>query len=651
MFDLIIPFLICFPFLIAVILLCCGKSKFGNIVSYLGAVVIMIASVAFFVYKGVSGGFAFGQGMYVNTEIADYVILAGEILIVLVVTFLSFKYKRYWVSLLSILPTAAIIFQEETAAHEEIEHIYIDKLALLMIILVGVVGSLIIMYAVGYMEGYHNHHKEVQDRRNYFLALLFMFMGAMFGFVTCASLIWLVFFWECTSVCSFLLIGYTRTEEAVENSFRALWMNLLGGAALVVGIIAFYNYVYPTLSFRTFLMVIPQMTSFLGAVGLLPVFLMAFAALTKSAQLPFSTWLLGAMVAPTPSSTLLHSATMVKAGIYILIRLAPLMAGTPVGTFIAFIGGFTFIAASLMAVSQTDAKKILAMSTISNLGLMTACAGVGTAETTWACIFLLLFHAVSKSLLFQVVGATENSLHSRDVEDFHGLLYMLPKHAMFMFIGITGMFLAPFGMLIAKWSALKGMVDGKHILLILFIVFGSAVTSLYWCKWMGKLIAHPHKEKKVKDVTHAGEMLSFWIHGLAMILLCVFLPVISIYYVDPIIAGSDMFNANGAAIPASTMYILITILMLVFIVPLVLYASGKNDHSTEKLAYMGGINTGKNNGFVDFMGEEKTLMMSNYYFDKMLSIEKLMKPAQVVALVALLIILGMLGGYSIGGMF
>ncbi len=651
MFDLIIPFLICFPFLIAVILLCCGKSKFGNIVSYLGAVVIMIASVAFFVYKGVSGGFAFGQGMYVNTEIADYVILAGEILIVLVVTFLSFKYKRYWVSLLSILPTAAIIFQEETAVHEEIEHIYIDKLALLMIILVGVVGSLIIMYAVGYMEGYHNHHKEVQDRRNYFLALLFMFMGAMFGFVTCASLIWLVFFWECTSVCSFLLIGYTRTEEAVENSFRALWMNLLGGAALVVGIIVFYNFVYPTLSFRTFLMVIPQMTSFLGAVGLLPVFLMAFAALTKSAQLPFSTWLLGAMVAPTPSSTLLHSATMVKAGIYILIRLAPLMAGNVVGTFIAFIGGFTFIAASLMAVSQTDAKKILAMSTISNLGLMTACAGTGTAETVWACIFLLLFHAVSKSLLFQVVGATENSLHSRDVEDFHGLLYILPKHAMFMFIGITGMFLAPFGMLIAKWSALKGMVDGKHILLILFIVFGSAITSLYWCKWMGKLIAHPHKEKKVKDVTHGGEMFSFWVHGLVMILLCVFLPVISVYFVDSFIAGSDMFNANGAAIPASTMYILITILMLVFIVPLVLYASGKNDHSTEKLAYMGGINTGKNNGFVDFMGEEKTLMMSNYYFDKMLSIEKLMKPAQVVALVALLIIFSMLGGYSIGGMF
>ena len=221
--------------------------------------------------------------------------------------------------------------------------------------------------------------------------------------------------------------------------------------------------------------------------------------------MPFSTWLLGAMVAPTPSSTLLHSATMVKAGIYILIRLAPFMSGNIVGSFISFIGGFTFLAASFMAISQSDAKKVLAMSTISNLGLMVACAGIGTPETVWACVFLMLFHAVSKSLLFQLVGAVENSLHSRDVEDFHGLLYMMPKQAMFMFIGITGMFLAPFGMLISKWSALKGMVDAKNALIVLFIVFGSAVTSLYWSKWMGKLIAHPHKTKEVKDVTEGGE--------------------------------------------------------------------------------------------------------------------------------------------------
>ena len=103
--------------------------------------------------------------------------------------------------------------------------------------------------------------------------------------------------------------------------------------------------------------------------------LLAFAGLTKSAQLPFSSWLLGAMVAPTPSSALLHSATMVKAGVYLLIRLAPAMAGNLTGMTVAFIGGFTFIAASMMAIAQNDGKKVLAFSTVSNLGLIVACAG------------------------------------------------------------------------------------------------------------------------------------------------------------------------------------------------------------------------------------------------------------------------------------
>ncbi|MCR4937764.1 MAG: NADH-quinone oxidoreductase subunit L [Lachnospiraceae bacterium] len=644
--DYAVPFLICFPFLIAVLLLISGKSRIGNAFARIGAVVILITSAAFFVAK-LMNGFSVSDRLFTHTEIADHVILGGEILLMAVVVYLCVKYKKYWISLLSIVPTAAIVYLEQTAAAEEIEHIFLDRLAMLMVLLVGIVGSLIIIYAVGYMEGYHNHHKEVQDRRNYFLALLFMFMGAMFGFVTCASLIWLVFFWECTSVCSFLLIGYTRSDEAVNNSFRALWMNLLGGAALVCGIIYFYHTVCPTLSFRTFINIIPQMTPSIGVLALIPVFLMAFAALTKSAQLPFSTWLIGAMVAPTPSSTLLHSATMVKAGIYILIRLAPLMNGNITGTVVGFVGGLTFLAASFMAVAQSDAKKVLAMSTISNLGLMVACAGIGTPETVWACVFLMLFHAVSKSLLFQLVGAVENSLHSRDVEDFHGLLYMLPKHAMFMFIGIAGMFLAPFGMLISKWSALKGMTDADNVLTVIFIVFGSAVTSFYWSKWMGKLIAHPHKTKQVKDVTEFGEMFSFWIHALIMLLLCVAFPFVSGSYVGPMIASDDLMRYVDPALTTGTMFVLVGLLLLVFLIPLILYLTEKNNASTKKPAYMGGINTGDDNGFVDSFGEEKILWVSNYYFEDKLSIEKLMKPCQALAFAALLIIGCLMGAIAL----
>ena len=184
----------------------------------------------------------------------------------------------------------------------------------------------------------------------------------------------------------------------------------------------------------------------------LPLMCLALAGMTKSAQLPFSTWLLGAMVAPTPSSALLHSATMVKAGVYLLIRLSPALEGNMVGLIVSSIGGFTFIMASMMAIAQNDAKKVLAFSTISNLGLIVGCTGIGAEETVWAAVFLMIFHSASKSMLFQSVGAAENTLGSRDIEDMHGLIIRVPKLAYIMGIGIAGMYLAPFGMLISKWE-------------------------------------------------------------------------------------------------------------------------------------------------------------------------------------------------------
>lgn len=233
--------------------------------------------------------------------------------------------------------------------------------------------------------------------------------------------------------------------------------------------------------------------------AVLPIAMIAFAnSPTKASQLPFSTWLVGAMVAPTPSSALLHSATMVKAGIYILFRLAPGMSGTETGLMVSLVGGFTFFIMSIFAIEQTDGKKVLAFSTLSNLGPMTACAGVGVPATVWAGVFLMVFHAVSKSLLFQDIGATENSLHTRNIEDFGGLLHRLPKLASCMFIGIVGMFLAPFGMLFSKWATLKSVIDSKNIILVLLICFGSATTTLYWSKWLGKLIQNPSRIRKLR---------------------------------------------------------------------------------------------------------------------------------------------------------
>lgn len=249
--------------------------------------------------------------------------------------------------------------------------------------------------------------------------MLFLFLSAMFGLVLCNSLIWLYFCWEITTLCSFLLIGYFRTKEAKNNSFLALVINLGGGLTFAAAIV-YIGLKFNTLELSGLVQLKPE------AEVMIPVFLLAVAALTKSAQMPFSSWLLGAMVAPTPSSALLHSATMVKAGVYLIIRLAPLLGESSVGKIVTLTGGVTFLACALMAISQSDAKKILAYSTISNLGLIVICASVGTQESIWAAILLIIFHAVSKSLLFMAVGSIEHQIGSRNVEDMDLLGPYLP---------------------------------------------------------------------------------------------------------------------------------------------------------------------------------------------------------------------------------
>ena len=248
----------------------------------------------------------------------------------------------------------------------------------------------------------------------------------------------------------------------------------------------------------------------------------------------FRHWLLlGAMVAPTPTSALLHSATMVKAGVYLLLRLSPMMHGTYVGIMVSAIGGFTFFAASLLAITVSDGKKVLAYSTISNLGLITAAAGCGMPEAVWAGIMLLIFHAVTKSMMFMSVGAYENSTGSRDVEDMHGMIVRYPRLAFVMTIGIFGMAVVPMGMCVAKWAALKAFIDSGYVYLTLFLCFGSASTLFYWIKWLGKIFSVPKGSYKHEDTVHGSEWIAIWPLSLTAVILCLIYPVISALVVTP----------------------------------------------------------------------------------------------------------------------
>ena len=385
--------------------------------------------------------------------------------------------------------------EELHAAH----NLAVDRLAAIMALINGIVGGSICLYAIGYMREYHGtHHPECEDRRPFFFFLLFVFLGSMFGVVFANNLIWLYFFWEVTTLCSFLLIAYRRTGESVDNALRALTYNLIGGAAFAAAIPWFFR-AGGSIELGVLIKSAP-------AVALAPAALLAFAGITKAAQFPFARWLLGAMVAPTPVSALLHSSSMVKAGVYLVIRLAPVLQGTKVGVVVALVGAVSFATASFAAVGTSDAKKVLAYSTVANLGLIILCGGIGTHEAVWAGVLLIVFHAVAKCLLFLCVGVVEHKLHSRDIESMSGLILSMPRLSIMLQIGIAGMFLAPFGMLIGKWAVLKAVVD-TYPMIALFVVFGSAPTLFFWMKWMGKLLEVTKPIANVETGNRAGRMV------------------------------------------------------------------------------------------------------------------------------------------------
>ena len=617
-----IPLLIGIPAALAVLFQIIRNEKVRGYIVYAGAGIIMLTTVIFI-------GTWIGDGaqtwmFYPETEMIDHLMTVGDIFLMCLIIYLSVKHGKVLPIILSVAQTALVIYTEFTAEVAEGPHMMVDWLTILMCVIIAFIGGFICIYTVGYMKGYHHHHKEVKDRQPFFFFMLFLFLAAMFGLVLSQNLVWIYFFWEITSVISFLMIGYTQSDEAVNNSFCALWMNLLGGLGFAVAI-ALMAQLHGTL----------QLLEVVNIGALLPLMCLSLAGMTKSAQLPFSTWLLGAMVAPTPSSALLHSATMVKAGVYLLIRISPALEGNLVGIIVSSIGGFTFIMASMMAIAQNDAKKVLAFSTISNLGLIVACSGIGVEETVWAAVFLMVFHAVSKSMLFQSVGATENTLGSRDIEDMHGLIIRVPKLAYIMGIGIAGMYLAPFGMLISKWLALKAFVDSGNVILVLCIAYGSATTMFYWTKWLAKLLCYHIPRDTVKDVTRKDEYISMSFHAIVMLLLCLFLPVVAITVVNPIVR--ELFGNTHDVLSMSVLTTMAIMLVSIFIVPVVMFFISRRSHQELVPIYMNGVNEGDNRFFTNSFGGKDHLYLSNWYLRFEFGRRHLRIPSIIVATAVLVV--------------
>jgi len=568
----------------------------------------------------------------VGSHVVNMLMLAVEVAIAAFIVYISLQSKRYLpIVLVAAQSLIAVTFELTAGSTMEIEpSLFVDKFSIIMALIVGIIGSAICLYGIGYIPEYHQHHKEIKERRRYFSFLIYLFLSAMFGIIFSNNLMWLYFFWEITTICSALLIGYRNDKQSIESSFRALNMNLLGGLVFAIGLVYLYN--------SSHTMELDKLIKLDQNYALLPAVCMAFAGLVKSAQFPFSSWLTGAMVAPTPVSALLHSSTMVKAGVYIILRVAPVLENTVAAKMLMLIGGVSFLITALMAISQSNAKKVLAYSTISNLGLIVACAGINTAAAVWSALLLIIFHAVAKSLLFLCVGIVEYKLDSRDIEDMDYLIMRLPKLTAVMMIGMAGMFLAPFGMIISKFVTLKAFVDTNPGMAII-LAYGSAATGFFWVKWMGKIMSIRHGETEVVEHrVSRWEWFTLDILAVSTVLVCLAFPLISSGVINPYLAERfgnipvpDIFNVMV------TFLIMVGLLVLL---PLGLFYFGFVNKNYKRVGtYLGGANI-DNVTFEGAMASVQTIEMKNYYLEKYFGEDRLFNVGVLVSLTLLCVMFG-----------
>ncbi|MGE0361405.1 MAG: Na+/H+ antiporter subunit B [Vicinamibacterales bacterium] len=297
----------------------------------------------------------------------------------------------------------------------------LDGLGLLFATIITAIGALVVLFASRYLAGHPQAAR--------FYASLFAFMGAMLGVALSDNVLTLFVFWELTGFTSFLLIGFDHErEEARAAAIQALIVTGAGGLALLAAGVLLLD-VSGTTSLSAMAASRESIVGhpFYGAMAAL----VLLAAFTKSAQVPFHFWLPNAMAAPTPVSAYLHSATMVKAGVYLIARMTPVLGGTPAwAAAVTAVGAATMLLGACRSVQETDLKRILAYSTLSALGVLTMLLGIGTRDAVIAALVYLVAHAGYKGALFLVAGAIDHETGTRDVTVLRGLRRAMPRTAL-----------------------------------------------------------------------------------------------------------------------------------------------------------------------------------------------------------------------------
>jgi multicomponent K+:H+ antiporter subunit A len=413
---------------------------------------------------------------------------------------------------------------------------FVDGLGLFFAALILAIGLLIILYARFYLDR--------TDPMGRFFCYLLLFQGSMVGIVLSDNILLLVVFWELTSLTSFLLIGYWYHQPASRRgALMALVVTGSGGLALMGGMLLLGH---TAGSFQLSEILTRGETIKASSLYLPMLLLILLGAFTKSAQFPFHFWLPHAMAAPTPVSAYLHSATMVKAGIFLLARLWPALSGTPEWFAIVSLTGLvTMLIAAWIALFKDDLKALLAFSTVSHLGLLTMLLGFGTRSAVIAAVFHILNHATFKAALFMSAGIVDHETGTRDISRLSGLRHLMPITSGLAIVAAASMAgVFPLNGFLSKEMMLEEashtIYAGQAWLFPLFATIGALLSAAY----SARLIFHVFLGRKRDDYPHHPHdpPVGMWLPVAILIV-----PVIAIGVMPATFAGSIVEHTARAA--------------------------------------------------------------------------------------------------------
>ncbi len=339
-----------------------------------------------------------------------------------------------------------------------------DPLAVFMALVSSFVGSIIVLYSFDYINHYEN--------QNEYYAMVVLFLGSMMGLVYSQSLIYLYVFWEITAIASWRLIGFYRSPKDVLKADKSFLVTAFGALVMLIAFIAIFG------MFGTF-----DLTVLKGHVlpGVL-IGLILVGILSKSATLPFHTWLPDAGVAPSPVTALLHAAVLVKIGVFVFARL--FLFTFNIGVFwhtaVPVIAAVSALVAAGAALIETDMKRIIAYSTVSQIGFIFLGLATGNPVGVAGGMLYILMHGIAKGGLFLTAGIVEQNTHNKDITKMGGLISTMPLTAVsFLFCAFSVMGIPPFGGFFSKFMVISGAVDAGQIAISITFIIGAFMTILY----------------------------------------------------------------------------------------------------------------------------------------------------------------------------